>query len=97
MLIDENQHCLNRLNSNKIEVDKELEIYKYSKSDSLSSVEADERLIYEKRLYMIEWRRINLLLALGKIEEYKSDIYVFSRKDGIYKSQADSLLKSFNK
>lgn len=97
LLIDENQHRLNRLSSNQIEVDNELEIYKYSKSDSLSSFEADERLIYEKRLYMIEWRRINLLLALGKLEEYKSDIYEFSRKDGIYKSQADSLLNSFNK
>lgn len=97
LLIDENRQRLNQINSAHTLKDSEYEIYKYNESDSVSSIESDIHVIYEQRLYMIEWRRINLLLALGKEDECKREIIEFIKKDGIYKLQADSLLNSIVK
>ncbi len=68
----------------------------YENKDSLSEEDSYRKLQYGYNLYNLEWRRINLLLVLGKTEEAKTTLLDFSSKTGAYKAQADSLLRIIN-
>lgn len=82
--------------SNSLINENRLEIAQYEQKDSLTVKDSYRKLQYENNLYDLEWRRINLLLALNQKEEAMSILKEFIYKDGAYKTEADSILKTLN-
>lgn len=76
--------------------DSRLEIVQYEQKNSLTEKDSYRKLQYENNLYDLEWRRVNLLLALNQKEEAKALLKEFVYKDGVYKTKADSIFKTLN-
>lgn len=95
ILIDENKQHIEHFNQTNSS-NNEFDVFKYSKIDSIESSNSDNILRYEEIVYVVEWRRINLLLALDKKDECIEALNKFTNIDGIYKSEADSLLKKLS-
>jgi len=76
--------------------DSRLEIAQYEQKDSMTEKDSYHKLQYENNLYDLEWRRVNLLLALNRKEEAKTLLKEFIYKDGAYKAEADSIFKTLN-
>lgn len=74
----------------------QLEIAQFEQRDSLTEKDSYRKLQYENNLYDLEWRRVNLLLALNNKSEAMSILKEFVYKDGVYKTEADSIFKTLN-
>lgn len=66
----------------------------YEEKDSLTEKDIYNVELNRANLYELEWRQIHLLLALNKKEEAIPLLLRFSSQDGMYKYEADSLLKT---
>lgn len=82
--------------SNSLINENRLEIAQYEQKDSLTVKDSYRKLQYENNLYDLEWRRVNLLLALNQKEEAKALLKEFVYKEGVYKNKADSIFKTLN-
>lgn len=72
------------------EYNNELSIYEVK--DSLTEKEAYNKEIWEYDLEDLEWRKANLLIALGKTNDARKCLNKIITSDSFYKEQADSLL-----
>ncbi len=69
-------------------------IEKYEQIDSMTKKDSYHKLQYEDNLYILKWKKVNLLLSLNKKEEAKPILKEFVYNDGAYKAEADSILKT---
>lgn len=92
ILISENKQHVENTNQ-KDDTNKDYDIVNYGSLDSISSINSDRIKRYEEIVYIVEWRRIHLLLALGKKDECIDALNDFTKTKGIYKTEAVSLLK----
>ncbi|MCM1141409.1 MAG: hypothetical protein NC453_22805 [Muribaculum sp.] len=69
------------------------ELKQYDGKDSLTEKEEYEKAACKEGLEELNWRRANLLIALGKTEEAKDCLQRIVNGKGYYAEQADSLLK----
>lgn len=97
LLGHENRQRIQNIKDSHINNSNEYDIIKYGNADSILYNENIRIEQYEELLYNIEWRRINLILSLGRKEECIDALKEFSNKDGIYQSDAKSLLKKLSK
>ncbi len=95
ILINENKQRIEQKSQNNMS-NKVFDIVKYGNLDSVASLNSDKILRYEEIVYEVEWRQINLLLALNKKDECIKALNKFINKDGIYKTEACSLLKTLS-
>lgn len=75
-------------------VDYNQELKNFESKDSLTEKDEYDMEMCEESLTDLEWRRANLLVAMGKTEEAKSCLKHIIEDDIFYKEQADSLLKT---
>lgn len=69
------------------------ELKQYEGNDSLTEKEQYDLDSCEDDLEELNWRRANLLMALGKTEEAKTCLKSIVNGNGYYAEPADSLLK----
>lgn len=70
------------------------ELMSHEVKDSLTEKDEYNKENGEETLVGLEWRKVNLLVALCKNEEAKDCLKHIVAADGFYKEQADSLLKT---
>lgn len=66
----------------------------YEVKDSLTDKEAYNKEICEYELENLEWRKANLLIALGQTNDARKCLNKIVTSDSFYKEQADSLLNT---
>lgn len=71
------------------------ELNEYKSLDTLSEKEEANLESCEAGIEDLEWRRANLLVALGKTNDAKECLTHIITSDSFYKEQADSLLNTF--
>lgn len=70
------------------------ELRAYETKDSLSEKEAYNKEMCEYEMEDLEWRKANLLIALGKTNDARKCLKKIITYDSFYKEQADSLLNT---
>lgn len=70
------------------------ELKEYQVMDTLTEKDEANKEFYEEGLDDLEWRRANLLIALGKSNEAKECLKRIVGNNGYYNVQADSLLRT---
>lgn len=73
------------------------ELKQYERKDSLTEKEEYELEECKDGLEELDWRRANLLIALGKTEEAKECLKRMIDSGGYYQEPADSLLQTLTK
>lgn len=96
LLIEENQHHIDHINIDTDQHTDEFDIVYYGQTDSVSGDISNKYKVYEDIIYATEWRRINLILALGEREQCIEDLRRFIQKEGVYQKQALKLLETLN-
>ena len=78
-------------------LDYSIELKQYEGKDTLTEKEEYSKEIGEDTLDDLEWRRANLLIALDKKFEAKECLKHILEANGMFKEQADSLIRTLNK
>lgn len=74
--------------------DKVILLARYEAKDSISEKESYHKMQVENELYELEWRKANILIAMGKTDEAKVLLKNLASTKNAYTAKADSLLKT---
>lgn len=74
------------------ECDKAVE--RFAQKDSLTAKDTYRLSVCQDEIYELEWRRINLLVAVGQTQRAREALVKYVGKDGQYRQKAEELLKS---